>query len=68
VFVSQLADRVVANNDLNRDLLARLVEEKIIDPRPVPELRVRDLDKLAGRLTGDGSIPGADHASPPPPR
>ena len=68
VFVSQLADRVVVNNDLNRDLLARLVEEKIIDPRPVPELRVRDLDKLAGRLTGDGSIPGADHASPPPPR
>ncbi|MBN9488205.1 MAG: mechanosensitive ion channel family protein [Alphaproteobacteria bacterium] len=68
VFVSQLADRVIVNNDLNRDLLARLVEEKIIDPRPVPELRVRDLDKLAGRLAVEGPSSSADHASSSPSR
>jgi small-conductance mechanosensitive channel len=66
VFVSQLADRVVVNNDLNRDLLARMIEEKIIDPRPVPELRVRDLDKLAGRFAGDKVAPDTQHASPSP--
>ncbi|HEY6984214.1 DUF3772 domain-containing protein [Reyranella sp.] len=67
VFVSQLADRVVVTNDLNRDLLARMIEEKIVDPKPVPELRVRDLDKLAGRLGGHEPAPGADHAVPSPP-
>jgi potassium efflux system protein len=67
VFVSQLADRIVVGNDLNRDLLARMIEEKIIDPRPVPELKVRDLDKLAGRLAGQEAAPSADYAAPPPP-
>ncbi|SKA04649.1 Small-conductance mechanosensitive channel [Enhydrobacter aerosaccus] len=52
VFVMQLADRTIVNNDLNRDILARLIEAKIIDPAPVPELRLRDLDKLAALLSG----------------
>lgn len=67
VFVSQLADRVVVSNDLNRGLLARLIEEKIVDPKPVPELRVRDLDKLAGRLAGHDPTPPPDHAKSTPP-
>lgn len=52
VFVSNLEDRLTVMNDLNRALLARLIEEKIIDPRPVPELRLRDLDKLGAALRG----------------
>ncbi|HEU5095081.1 MAG TPA: mechanosensitive ion channel domain-containing protein, partial [Reyranella sp.] len=67
VFVSQLADRTVVNNDLNRDLLARMIEEKIVDPRPVPELKVRDLDKLAGRFPADTPSPTASHADPSSP-
>ncbi|MBS0221423.1 MAG: mechanosensitive ion channel family protein [Proteobacteria bacterium] len=67
VFVSQLADRIVVSNDLNRDLLARMIEEKIVDPRPVPELRVRELDKLADRLAGHESTLPPDHAKSPPP-
>jgi small-conductance mechanosensitive channel len=73
VFVSQLADRVIVSNDLNRDILARLIEEKIVDPRPVPELRVRDIDKLAEALRGreapaiDGEQEGTSHAAASPP-
>jgi small-conductance mechanosensitive channel len=75
VFVSQLADRVVVTNDLNREILARLIEEKIVDPRPVPELRVRDIDRLAEALRGrlDGVAAGGDaekddHAATSPSR
>ncbi|MBS0520272.1 MAG: mechanosensitive ion channel family protein [Proteobacteria bacterium] len=72
VFVMQLADRTVVNNDLNRDILARLIEEKIIDPAGVPELRLRDLDKLAALLSGRASGAGTEErsadAAPPPPR
>ncbi len=53
VFVSNLEDRLTVMNDLNRTLLARLIEEKIIDPRPVPELRLRDIDKLGAALRGE---------------
>jgi small-conductance mechanosensitive channel len=67
VFVSQLADRTVVNNDLNRDLLARMIEEKIVDPRPVPELKVRDLDKLAGHFPADTPSPTTSHAEPSSP-
>jgi potassium efflux system protein len=77
VFVGQLEDRQVVANDLNRTLLARLIEEKIIDPSPVPELRLRDLDKIAAILkpvptpegpTPEGPTPaGATPASPSPP-
>jgi potassium efflux system protein len=41
VFVWRLEDRQVVTNDLNRVILARLIEEKILDPAPVPELRLR---------------------------
>ena len=53
VFVAKLEDRLTVANDLNRDLLARLIEEKIIDPRPVPELRLRDMDRLAAAMRGE---------------
>ncbi len=79
VFVGQLEDRQVVANDLNRTLLARLIEEKIIDPRPVPELRLRDLDKIAailkpaptsegparGDSTPESPSPTSDAAAPP---
>ncbi len=66
VFVMQLADRVVVNNDLNRDILARLIEEKIIDPRAAPELRLRDLDKLAELLAGRERDVRTSDAAPAP--
>ena len=65
VFVAQLEDRQVVANDLNRTLLARLIEEKIIDPRPVPELRLRDLDKIAAILNPAPVPPSTDAAAPP---
>jgi small-conductance mechanosensitive channel len=65
VFVAQLEDRTVVANDLNRDLLARLIEEKIVDPRPAAEFRLRDLDMIADALRRDG---GRDDAAAPPQR
>jgi potassium-dependent mechanosensitive channel len=46
VFVARVEDRLVVNNELNRAILAKLIELKIIDPRPVPELRVRGIDEI----------------------
>ena len=59
VFVALLEDRLVVTNDLNRAILARLIEEKIIDPAAPTEFKVRDLDKLAAALR-------MDHGTPPP--
>jgi potassium-dependent mechanosensitive channel len=53
VFVTNLEDRLTVANGLNRALLARLIEEKIIDPKPVPELRLRDIDKLGAAFRGE---------------
>ena len=53
VFVTNLEDRLTVANALNRALLARLIEEKIIDPKPVPELRLRDIDKLGAAFRGE---------------
>ena len=53
VFVSRLEDRLVVANDLNRAILARLIEDKIIDPTAVPELRLLDIDKLGAALRGE---------------
>jgi potassium efflux system protein len=46
VFVARLEDRLVVGNDLNRTILARLIELKIVDPAPVPELRLRGIEAL----------------------
>jgi len=62
VFVGRLEDRLVVTNELNKAILARLIEEKILDPAPVPELRLRDLDKLASGLRPNST----GHAAPPP--
>jgi len=40
VFVARLEDRLVVSNDLNKAILAKLIELKIVDPAPVPQLRV----------------------------
>ncbi|WP_296340228.1 DUF3772 domain-containing protein [Reyranella sp.] len=53
VFVSNLEDRLTVMNDLNRSILGRLIDEMIIDPRPVPELRLRDIDKLGAAFRGE---------------
>jgi small-conductance mechanosensitive channel len=62
-FVAQLEDRLVVTNDLNRAILVRLIEEKILDPAPVAELKLRDLDKLADALGSAEQRTG--HAAPP---
>jgi len=70
VFVAHLEDRQVVSNDLNRGILKRLIEEKIIDPAPVPELRLRDFDKIAADLkpdsTGTHQEGSGTHAAAPP--
>jgi small-conductance mechanosensitive channel len=60
VFVAQLEDRQVVTNDLNKEILARLIEEKIVDPDPAAQFSLRGLDKLAAALTGR-----SDAAAPP---
>jgi hypothetical protein len=40
VFVARLEDRLVVSNDLNKAILAKLIELKIVDPAPVPQLRL----------------------------
>jgi potassium efflux system protein len=61
VFVAQLEDRLVVTNALNAAILARLIEEKILDPRPAAEFKLRDLDKLTEALERN-----LDGAAPPP--
>jgi small-conductance mechanosensitive channel len=46
VFVARLEDRLVVGNDLNKAILAKLIELRIVDPAPVPELRLRGLENL----------------------
>jgi small-conductance mechanosensitive channel len=46
VFVARLEDRLVVSNDLNKAILAKLIELKIVDPSPVPELRLRGVENL----------------------
>jgi small-conductance mechanosensitive channel len=64
VFVAQLEDRQVTSNDLNRTLLARLIEEKIIDPAPVPEFKLRDLAMIASALKPEAVKPDAPNPDP----
>lgn len=64
VFVAQLEDRLVVTNDLNRTLLKRLIEEKILDPQPVQEFKLRDLGKLAQALATRTEETGTDDAPP----
>jgi small-conductance mechanosensitive channel len=40
VFVARLEDRLIVANDLNKAILAKLIELKIIDPNPVPQLKL----------------------------
>lgn len=63
VFVTNLEDRLVVMNDLNQAILKRAIEEKIIDPRPVPELRLRDVDKLGAALRGETPPPAPTEGS-----
>jgi potassium efflux system protein len=44
VFVARLEDRIVVSNDLNKAILAKLIELKIVDPAPVPQLRVLGME------------------------
>ena len=46
VFVARLEDRLVVGNDLNKAILAKLIELKIVNPAPVPELRLRGIENL----------------------
>ena len=62
VFVAHLEDRLVVTNDLNKEILARLLEEKIVDPAPAAQFALRDLDKLADALARRAD------AAPPPSR
>jgi potassium efflux system protein len=66
VFVALLEDRLIVTNALNRTVLARLIEEKIIDLHPAAEFKLRDLDRLADALRArPRSDEGIDDAAPP---
>src|SRR5216683_2962269 len=44
VFVSRLEDRLVVANDLNKDILARLIEAGIVDPKPIPTFKLHSIE------------------------
>jgi small-conductance mechanosensitive channel len=60
VFVSRLEDRLLVINELNRAILAKLIEAGIVDPKPVPEIKVSGVEQILrpAKLEGDG------HAAP----
>jgi small-conductance mechanosensitive channel len=65
VFVAHLEDRLVVTNDLNKEILARLLDARIIERAPAAQIAVRDLDKLADALAGRSDAPqNADAPSP----
>jgi len=47
VFVARLEDRLVVGNDLNKAILGKLIELKIVDPAPVPQLRLLGAENAA---------------------
>ena len=47
MFVARLEDRLVVSNDLNKAILAKLIELKIVDPAPVPQLRLVAADNAS---------------------
>ncbi len=44
VFVNRLEDRLVATNDLNQTILARLIEAGIVDPKPIPTFKLHSIE------------------------
>ena len=68
VFVAHLEDRLVVTNDLNKVILARLIEEKIVDPDPAAQFTLRGLDRLAAALGAQETKTEVrtDAAAPPP--
>ena len=65
VFVAQLEDRGIVMNDINAAILAKLIAEKIIDPQPAAEIKLRDLGMIAAALSHDRTPP-TDADAPPP--
>jgi potassium-dependent mechanosensitive channel len=65
VFVARLEDRLTVTNDLNRELLARLIESGIINPSPIPEFKVRGLDRVNFELHADRLPEKPPDAKPP---
>lgn len=63
VFVARLEDRLIVTNDLNRAILSKVIEQKIITPGAVPEFKVAGLDRLNFSLHADPS-PETKQASP----
>jgi potassium-dependent mechanosensitive channel len=45
--VARLEDRLVVSNDLNKAILAKLIELRIVDPSPVPQLRLLAAENAA---------------------
>jgi len=44
VFVSRLEDRLVVTNDLNQAILTKLIESGILDPKPIPTIKLHGIE------------------------
>ncbi len=62
VFVARLEDRLIVANDLNKAILDKMIELKIVDPNPIPAFRLHGIEQLA--KAGSGQSDG--HAAPSP--
>ena len=62
VFVSRLEDRLVVTNDLNQAILAKMIEDGILDPKPIPTFKLHGVEKslsvdVIAKKDGDAAAP-----------
>ena len=62
VFVARLEDRLIVANDLNKAILDKMIELKIVDPNPIPAFKLHGIEHLAKA----GSAQSDGHAAPAP--
>src|SRR5262249_18918237 len=60
VFVARLEDRLVVSDALNKAILAKMIALKILDPTPVPVIRIRGVEQILAPAKPDAD----DHAAP----
>lgn len=67
VFVSRLEDRLVVTNDLNQAILAKLIESGILDPKPIPTIKLHGIETHLEAQPADVKPAGKDGDAAAPP-
>ena len=67
VFVSRLEDRLLVTNDLNQAILVKLIENGILDPKPIPTFRLHGIEPHLDAKPADAKPAGKDGDAAAPP-